>query len=218
MAKEEMHLSTKDETGKRFSRLTVIRYIPKLRRNGSCCFLCKCDCGNTRIVVGANLRRGGVKSCGCLSVERACSLKLPTGVAAFNTFVRNLKKQAKKRGIEFNLTDEKIREITSQCCFYCDVPPMQKMRSCQGGVFLYNGMDRVDSKGGYTPDNIVPCCGRCNSMKRTLSIKEFETHIRVMYNTLTQRREEQNGMYAVPRHKNYTPTYGYRPLPGVLKW
>lgn len=52
-----------DLTGRRFGHLTVIekRKPPK----GRCQWLCKCDCGNTIIVVGNKLQNGGRKTCGC---------------------------------------------------------------------------------------------------------------------------------------------------------
>lgn len=31
--------------------------------------------------------------------------------------------------------------------------------------YTYNGVDRLDSSMGYTPDNCVPCCWECNNMK-----------------------------------------------------
>ena len=56
-----------DLTGERFGRLTVIRQIGK--RNNRVTWLCKCDCGNEKIVKGVDLKRGHVKSCGCLKKE-----------------------------------------------------------------------------------------------------------------------------------------------------
>jgi hypothetical protein len=51
-------------TGMRFGKLTVIRQAGsnKFRK---VCWECKCDCGNTKVVCGAELRNGKVKSCGC---------------------------------------------------------------------------------------------------------------------------------------------------------
>jgi hypothetical protein len=35
------------------------------------------------------------------------------------------------------------------------------------------GLDRKDNSGGYTPENTVPCCKDCNSLKsNTLSYDE----------------------------------------------
>lgn len=51
-------------TGKKFNMLTVIEDSGE-RMNEQVCWLCKCDCGNTTIVRGHDLRSGRVKNCGC---------------------------------------------------------------------------------------------------------------------------------------------------------
>lgn len=63
-----------DLTGKHFDRLTVIKRVddyvsPKGYKEPQ--WLCKCDCGNESeiIATGKNLRRGRIKSCGCLKRE-----------------------------------------------------------------------------------------------------------------------------------------------------
>lgn len=51
-----------DLTGQRFGRLTVVgRFAETGKRWG-----CVCDCGGQAVVVGAKLRSGHTKSCGCL--------------------------------------------------------------------------------------------------------------------------------------------------------
>ena len=52
-------------TGKRFGKLVVIREIG-LNKWQSVEWLCKCDCGGTKITSEDNLKRGHCKSCGCL--------------------------------------------------------------------------------------------------------------------------------------------------------
>jgi 5-methylcytosine-specific restriction endonuclease McrA len=32
-------------------------------------------------------------------------------------------------------------------------------------TFLYSGIDRKDNEKGYTEENCVPCCKRCNGIK-----------------------------------------------------
>lgn len=49
------------------SKLTVIQEAKS--KEGRAYWLCKCDCGNTTIVSGKNLRNGNTKSCGCLQKE-----------------------------------------------------------------------------------------------------------------------------------------------------
>ena len=57
-----------DLTGQRFGRLTVIR---KTNLTGKSKWLCQCDCGNTKEILGYNLTSGThTKSCGCLQKEK----------------------------------------------------------------------------------------------------------------------------------------------------
>ena len=53
-----------DLTGKRSGRLTAIKYV------GGSKWLCKCDCGNEKIVRTNSLNNGETKSCGCLNLEK----------------------------------------------------------------------------------------------------------------------------------------------------
>ena len=54
----------KDETGKRFGMLTVLRYVGVNSRDVAM-FECKCDCGNIIQVPGIQLRAKQRTSCGC---------------------------------------------------------------------------------------------------------------------------------------------------------
>jgi hypothetical protein len=56
-----------DYTGRRFTRLVVIREAE--RRNGHRYWLCRCDCGTEKTVQKANLQSGTTRSCGCLQKE-----------------------------------------------------------------------------------------------------------------------------------------------------
>jgi len=42
---------------------------------------------------------------------------------------------------------------------------------------IYNGIDRVDPKRGYTSDNVVPCCRHCNWVKGASTLDEFYANI-----------------------------------------
>jgi len=61
-------MSNTIQIGSRFERWTVLSVAPKEYGNHKV-YLCKCDCGTERTVVGSSLRTGRSKSCGCLNRE-----------------------------------------------------------------------------------------------------------------------------------------------------
>ncbi len=59
----------KDLTGNKYGRLTVVGLSDK--KSGRKSFwVCKCDCGNEKLVRSDSLKSGDVKSCGCLKKEQ----------------------------------------------------------------------------------------------------------------------------------------------------
>lgn len=54
-----------DMIGRRFRRWTVVADAGKRTNSGAIVYLCKCDCGNEKIVSGTILRSGQSTSCGC---------------------------------------------------------------------------------------------------------------------------------------------------------
>ena len=54
-----------DEIGNTYGLLTVIKYAGSTPKQDAL-WLCKCQCGNTKIVAGRDLRNGHTSSCGCL--------------------------------------------------------------------------------------------------------------------------------------------------------
>ena len=59
---------TKDLRGQRFGRLEVLELTEK-RSCSNIIWKCRCDCGNIHEVSTAHLKRGSIRSCGCLSKE-----------------------------------------------------------------------------------------------------------------------------------------------------
>ena len=56
-------------TGQRFGRLVVVGRAENGKHKHSR-WLCRCDCGREKIVLGKHLRSGATQSCGCLSKEK----------------------------------------------------------------------------------------------------------------------------------------------------
>lgn len=59
-----------DLTGKTFEELKVVSYYGS-NKNGRALWLCKCNCGNDKIVVGSSLLNGSTRSCGCYNKKMA---------------------------------------------------------------------------------------------------------------------------------------------------
>jgi 5-methylcytosine-specific restriction endonuclease McrA len=157
--------------GKKFGMLTVIDGYHDEEKH-QIIWLCKCDCGNNKTVKarGIDLKNGHVKSCTCLKARR-----LREGESAFNRLYDTYKRRAIQKGISFNLSKERFKEITSKNCFYCGVEPKQKAHATKRifGDYVYNGVDKIDPHKGYDDSNVVPCCGQCNVAKNNYSYEEF---------------------------------------------
>lgn len=63
--------------GERYGRLTVVKKVekPKDKKSKEAFWLCKCDCGNDKVVPGYYLRSGTTKSCGCYNIDNLKSRK-----------------------------------------------------------------------------------------------------------------------------------------------
>ena len=175
-----------DEIGNRYGRLIVLNRAG-MSKHGFAMWLCRCDCGNEVTIRGSSLRNGSTptKSCGCLRNERIKtyneSRKLSNKVATLNRLITILKHSAKQRGYIWDLTNNQVEKLSSQSCHYCGAAPSLRSKSVYNGICSFNGLDRVDNERGYTIDNVVPACSRCNKGKNNLSEDEFLAWISRVY-------------------------------------
>lgn len=61
----------KDITGKKFGRLLVLKKVNKTDKQYHLFWLCKCDCGKSKVIRGDSLKNGAIRSCGCFHNEIA---------------------------------------------------------------------------------------------------------------------------------------------------
>ena len=109
---------------------------------------------------------------------------MPQGEAAFNAYLGTYKYSAKKRSINFELTNEEFKNLIYTDCYFCGENPNRQFPTIKknnsrpyNGFIFVNGIDRLDAKTGYTKNNCVACCEICNKAKRDLSLLEFLTWI-----------------------------------------
>jgi len=165
-------LREKDLTGKKFGRLTVIGFDHVGK--GYLHWLCDCECGKTKVVIGSSLRNGNTKSCGCYHKE---IVSLEKYEAFFNVLYNSYRKSAIERNISFELNKEQFKKLITQNCSYCgELPSDRSIGKDFNGSFKTNGIDRKDNSIGYEADNCVPCCKKCNFMKLKMSVEDFINH------------------------------------------
>ncbi len=162
-----------DLSGKQFGRLLVLGpTIPT--KNGHTRWVTRCVCGEERVVTGYDLRSGHTKSCGCLQDDSRRKRRLKGDVVSFRRMVSAYKLGARKRNLEWQLSDIEVRYLAQQPCHYCgSLPSNVAQKTVTHEPFVYNGIDRVDSSRGYTLDNVVSCCAYCNRAKLNRPVEEF---------------------------------------------
>jgi hypothetical protein len=123
------------------------------------------------------LLKGFSRSCGC-------RLFLKDGLAAMRGVMGTYKKSAETRNFVWELSEDLFHDITSRNCHYCGIEPAQIRKTGTKSRYTYNGIDRVDSLRGYTPDNVVACCKTCNFAKHTLPKQDFMNWVNRIYKNL----------------------------------
>lgn len=155
--------------GDKFQMLTAIRRSNR-KIGGKYYWWWLCDCGNTKEILLGNVTCSGTKSCGCLAASKS-----PSDIA-MKIVLTNYKRNAKRRGYCWELTEDQAAELFAGDCHYCGAKPVETQEASRYN-WTRNGIDRVNNTQGYTEENCVSCCKTCNSMKKTLSKVEFLEHV-----------------------------------------
>ena len=183
-----------DLEGQRFGKLVAVRCIRVQGKTRSRIrWECLCDCGTVRLVEASHLVSGRQKSCGRGVHKHGVPLK-PLGTAGFNGVINNYKREAAARNYEWSLSDDQAGYLFKSACTYCGKPPSQvsspyknRPRSSSVCDYIYNGIDRVDNLRGYTVENSVPCCIRCNKAKSNLTLTDFRNWVAAIHKRFESR-------------------------------
>jgi len=138
-----------DLTGEVFGKLTAFRYLGKDDKSHRI-WLCKCECGIVKPIRAGHLLDNSLVSCGCFrNTPRLRPYE----------FLYNRLLQGKH---EVTLTYEEFLEFTKETnCHYCNALVRFTVHIYRDGESPTN-LDRKDSALGYSKDNCVVCCKRCN--------------------------------------------------------
>ena len=105
---------------------------------------------------------------------------------------------AKLRDLEVGIDESRATKLFTRACFYCRIPASP-----------FNGVDRYDNELGYTVENCVPCCTRCNRMKSDMSVDDFFRACRLIAgNAATAEDIPQTGHVAFRDYKYHAKLRG----------
>jgi len=177
-----------DETGKTYGKLFVLGsvYDPNGKSHHKTKWECRCECGRITRVQGSRLRGTGNRvatiSCvDCRNRRMGEFFKSQTDPETpFRCGFYHYKKRAEYDGLAFELDFDTFKQMILSPCHYCGIAPMTRAHD-KVHTYQANGIDRVDSRQGYTRDNIVPCCEPCNYAKSDYSKEEFLAWVQRAY-------------------------------------
>lgn len=94
--------------------------------------------------------------------------------------------RALRKRIPWHLTWTDVYDIIYKPCYYCGTKGNNKykIKWGEGAEFKhirYRGIDRKSSKRGYTKANVVPACGTCNYAKLEMTVGQFKTWVKAVY-------------------------------------
>ncbi len=139
-----------DLTGRKFGYLTVLK---RLGASTKPQWLCRCDCGNLTVKRGHNLRRGAVKSCGCATRALISAARTTHGMTGHR--LENIRRGMLARCHNPNSKDYGRyggRGI-QVCPAWKDNAAVFYFWALENGYADDLSIDRIDSRGNYTPEN-----------------------------------------------------------------
>lgn len=156
--------------GMKFGKLTVtaldheVRKIYGQHKLYKLYWVCKCDCGNEKVICGSDLRRGDTKSCGCIKIDAAVK-----NIEQYNKHHRNgaTNKETHERTRLYIIWAGMMRRCTATTGRLHRLYSGRGIRVCDewteyerfhewalaSGYKPHLSIDRIDVNGGYRPEN-----------------------------------------------------------------
>ncbi len=171
----------KDIAGKRFGKLIIVGRAGSNKQRQALWF-CKCDCGETKVISGATLRRGVTNSCGCLVKEAIISRCLKhkgKGTRLYNIWSGmkgrclnlNSKDYGNYGGRGITICDEWVNKENGFKNF--------RIWAMANGYQDVLSIDRIDNDGNYEPSN-------CRFVKMSKQANNRRNNAYYIYNEITK--------------------------------
>lgn len=190
-----------DLTGKKFGRLIVLKRAEN--KGTKTAWLCKCDCGNEKIVSGDKLKTGNTKSCGCLNKEltiRRSSTHKMTNTRLYRLWLGIKRRCYNKNQPEYKnygakgikMCDEWKNDFISFYNWSYEHGFDEKLSRWECSI------DRIDTLKGYSPQNCrwVDIYKQANNktnnhlltfQNSTLTLTQWSKKIKISQSTIRHR-------------------------------
>lgn len=203
----------KDLTGQEFGRLTVIKRGTNDKESRAM-WLCKCECGNEKIIRGKDLRKGNTRSCGCLGLERRIASRRSHGFT--ETRLYSIWCDIKKRCYNPNsssFVNYGGRGI-EMCNEWLNNFSAFRTWSLEHGYEENLTIDRIDNDRNYSPNN-------CRWVTRKIQNKNTRRNIYVVIEgeelTLSELAEKHNVNYGAVKARYHRGIKGIGLIEGLRK-
>ncbi len=143
--------------GRTFGYWKVLRRSIKNSKSHHPYWVCKCRCGKEKDVARESLVYGASLSCGC-------KFGLRPYEGLYNILLRKNNGRGEPFPVLFSYADF-VNFTKTKECHYCDSPiNWTEYNVAKSKTQAYN-LDRKDPSVGYSKENCVVCCPRCNRAK-----------------------------------------------------
>lgn len=189
-----------DMAGSTYGRLTVLKRVEN-DVSGNARWLCKCECGNEKIVLGRSLRTGRTRSCGCLLAESSkqrmtamCTKHGFSNKKLYRVYMAMRERCEKPSASEYSSYGG--RGI-SMCKEWRERKEAFFEWAMQNGYKEGLQIDRIDTNGDYCP-------GNCRWATRSENMNNIRKNVRFEHNGVSHTLAEWARIARLP----YMTVYG----------
>lgn len=149
--------------GQKFGRLIVIKRVEN-NQHGKLQWLCECNCGQRKVIMGNNLKRSNTQSCGCLRTERR--LKHGHTIGTTRSKTHQVWQHIKQRCLNMNNPD--YYNYGARGIMVCNrwKNSFKNFLKDMSEKPINHQIDRIDNNGNYCKSNCRWVTSKINNRNR----------------------------------------------------